>query len=422
MRRRARIMMTMTAALGLTVGVSGCGTDSGSGAKTTTLTVVATNYGDSVHKNSIGFWDRVGLAFQAAHPDIRVETKVYPADEVDAKVAALVKQGRAPDVVQTDSYAEYAAKGMLYRADELLSISAQGSFVPSLAEAGQVRRVQYGLPFTASTRLLYYNKDLFSRAGLKPPTTWQQLLVDARVLKAMGVTYPIALPLGPEEAEAETLTWLLAGGGGYTDNSGSYALTSKENVSTLKWLRSSLVAEGLTGPTLPGKFNRGAALQAFMDGKAAMVNAPLSLMRQIEDSTLSVPYGTVALPSRTGRTVPTMGTADWTIAFRSAGHREATGKFLDFLYGDKYVTQQAAEYQLLPVTTAASAAMRQDKQYSKLWNGLDALGNMELYPLSETNWSQVVASIRAEIGRSVAPGGDPEAVLSSIGKATRSTS
>lgn len=141
-----------------------------------------------------------------------------------------------------------------------------------------------------------------------------------------------------------------------------------------------LVAEGLTGPTLPGKLNRGAALQAFMDGKAAMVNAPLSLMRQIEDSTLSVPYGTVALPSRTGRTVPTMGTADWTIAFRSAGHREATGKFLDFLYGDKYVTQQAAEYQLLPVTTAASAAMRQDKQYSKLWNGLDALGNMELYP------------------------------------------
>jgi ABC-type sugar transport system, periplasmic component len=210
-RRRARIMMTMAAALGLTVGVSGCGTDSGSGAKTTTLTVVATNYGDSVHKNSIGFWDRVGLAFQAAHPDIRVETKVYPADEVDAKVAALVKQGRAPDVVQTDSYAEYAAKGMLYRADELLSISAQGSFVPSLAQAGQVRRVQYGLPFTASTRLLYYNKDLFSRAGLKPPTTWQQLLVEARVLKAMGVTYPIALPLGPEEAEAETLTWLLAG-------------------------------------------------------------------------------------------------------------------------------------------------------------------------------------------------------------------
>ncbi len=158
-----------------------------------------------------------------------------------------------------------------------------------------------------------------------------------------------------------------------------------------------------------------------MDGRLAMVNAPLA-MRQIEDSTLSVP--TAPSRSRAVRCLDraTMGTADWTIAFRSAGHRAGDGEFLDFLYGDKYVTQQAAEYQLLPVTTAASAAMREDKQYSKLWNGLDALDNMELYPLSETNWSQVVASIRTEIGRSVAPAGDPEAVLSSIGKATRSTS
>lgn len=415
-------MMTMAAALGLTVGASGCGTDSGATSGTTTLTVVATNYGDSVHKNSVGYWDRVGLAFQAAHPDIRVETKVYPADTVDAKVAELIKQGKAPDVVQTDSYAEYAAKGLLYRADELLSISVQGGFVPSLAEAGQVRRVQYGLPFTASTRLLYYNKDLFTQAGLKPPSTWQELVVDARVLKAMGVKYPIAVPLGPEEAEAETLTWLLAGGGGYTDQTGGYALTSAENVSTLEWLRSTLVADGLTGPTLPGKLGRDQALGAFMDGKAAMVNAPLSLMRQIEDSTQNVSYGTVPLPSRTGRTVPTMGTADWTIAFRQAGHREETGEFLDFLYGDKYVTQQAAEYQLLPVTTSASTAMRQDKQYRKLWNGLDALDNMDLYPLSETSWSRVAAAIRSQIGKAVAPGGDPQAVLSSIAKATRSTS
>lgn len=411
-------MMSTTAALALTVAVSGCGAETGSGSDTTTLTVVATNYGDSVHKNSIGYWDRVGLAFQAAHPDIRVETKVYPADQVAAKVAALVEQGRAPDVVQTDSYAEYAAQGRLYRADELLSIPVQGSFVQSLADAGQVRRVQYGLPFTASTRLLYYNKDLFTAAGLTPPTTWQELVVDARALKAQEVKYPIAVPLGPEEAEAETLMWLLAGGGGYTDNTGSYSLTSEENVSTLRWLRSSLVAEGLTGPTPPGELNRDDALQAFLDGKAAMVNAPLSLMRQIEDSTQNVSYGTVPLPSSTGRTVPTMGTTDWTIAFRQAGHREETGEFLDFLYSDKYVIQQAAEYQLLPVTVPASTAMRQDKQYRKLWNGLDTLDNMDLYPLSETSWSKVVSAIRDRIGRAVTPGGDPASVLSSIATAT----
>jgi ABC-type glycerol-3-phosphate transport system substrate-binding protein len=412
--RRARILLTMTAALGLTAGVSGCGAETGADAHTVTLTVVATNYGDSVHKNSLGYWDRVGLAFQTSHPGVRVVAKVYPADTVDAKVAELVKQGRAPDVVQTDSFAEYAAKGLLYSADELLSIPVQGAFVQSLAEAGKVGGTQYGLPFTASTRLLYYNKDLFRQAGLEPPTTWQELLVDARVLRAQGVKYPIALPLGPEEAEAETLGWLLAGEGGYTDSTGGYDFTSDANVSTLTWLKSRLVEAGLTGPVAPAELNRDAALEAFLDGEAGMVNAPLSLMRQIEDSSLNVPYGTVPLPSRTGKEVPTMGTADWTIAFKSAGHREQTGQFLDFLYGDKYVTEQAAEYQLLPVTAPVSSAMRADKQYRTLWNGLDALGNMDLYPLSETSWSRVSAAIRSKIGTAVAPGGDPGRVLASI--------
>jgi len=417
-RRGIRVTVSLLAALGLTAGLSGCG-GAGSGASEVTLHVVAVNYGDSVHKNSQGFWDRVDLAFHTAHPEIDVETKVYSADTIDAKVAALVKQGKAPDVVQSDGFAEYAAKDLLYSADEVLSIPTQAGFVPSLAEAGQMDGDQYGLPFTASTRLLYYNKDLFTTAGLKPPKTWDQLLVATRVLKAQGVKYPIAVPLGPEEAEAETLMWLLAGGGGYTDDTNNYAIASDTNVETMRWLKTDLVGEGLTGPVAPGKLNRAAALQAFMDGDAGMVNAPLSLMRQIEDSTLSVPYGTVPLPSRSGRDVPTMGTADWVTAFKQGGHREQIGQFLDFLYQDKYVIEQATEYQLLPVTTSASDTMRADKTYRRLWDGLDTLQNLELYPLTETNWSEVTAAIRAQIGKAVAPTGNPQTVLTTIAKTAR---
>ncbi|MPY42114.1 extracellular solute-binding protein [Streptomyces phyllanthi] len=402
------------AALALTAGLAGCGGVAESESRTTTLTVIATNYGDSRHKNSQGYWDRVALAFRTEHPGIDVDISVHSADTVEKKVAELVERGEAPDIVQTDSYAEYADQGLLHSADELLSIPVQASFVPSLTEAGEMKRVQYGMPFTVSTRLLYYNKDLFRQAGLKPPNTWKELLAAARALKARGVKYPIAVPLGPQEAEAETLMWLLSGGGGYTDSTDHYDLASPENVSTLKWLKSTLVAEGLTGPVAPGELNRNAALLAFIEGEAAMVNAPLSLMRQIDDSTLSVPYGTVPLPSRTGKEEPTMGTADWVIAFKQREHREEIGRFLDFLYGEKYVTEQAALYQLLPVTVPAADAMRADRKQKSLWNGLDTLQNLELYPVSETNWSQVAEAVRSRIGKAVAPGGDPEAVLSSL--------
>ncbi|GAA3797836.1 extracellular solute-binding protein [Streptomyces phyllanthi] len=413
-RHRARTITAAMAALALTAGLAGCGGVAESESRTTTLTVIATNYGDSRHKNSQGYWDRVALAFRTEHPGIDVDISVHSADTVEKKVAELVERGEAPDIVQTDSYAEYADQGLLHSADELLSIPVQASFVPSLTEAGEMKRVQYGMPFTVSTRLLYYNKDLFRQAGLKPPNTWKELLAAARALKARGVKYPIAVPLGPQEAEAETLMWLLSGGGGYTDSTDHYDLASPENVSTLKWLKSTLVAEGLTGPVAPGELNRNAALLAFIEGEAAMVNAPLSLMRQIDDSTLSVPYGTVPLPSRTGKEEPTMGTADWVIAFKQREHREEIGRFLDFLYGEKYVTEQAALYQLLPVTVPAADAMRADRKQKSLWNGLDTLQNLELYPVSETNWSQVAEAVRSRIGKAVAPGGDPEAVLSSL--------
>ncbi|WP_455568213.1 extracellular solute-binding protein [Streptomyces griseiscabiei] len=417
--RGARTFVAATAALGLAAALSACGGDADAESAGISLTVVATNYGDSVRKNSEGYWDRVTLAFGADHPDIDVDVRVYDPDEVDEKVAELVERGEAPDIVQTDSYSEYAARDLLYSADEVLSVPVQASFVQSLANAGEMDRAQYGLPFTASTRLLYYNKDLFARAGLQPPESWDELLAAARALKAQGVKYPIAVPLGPEEAEAETLMWLLAGKGGYTDSTNRYDLASAANVATLTWLRDNLIGEGLTGPVAPGELNRREAVAAFLTGDAAMVNGPLSLIRQIADSSDSVPYGAVPLPSRDGENTPTMGTADWVIAFRNDDHRTAIGQFLDFLYTDKYVTEQAAQYELLPVTTSAADAMRADKAHKPLWNGLDTLQNLRLYPVAETNWSEVGAAIRKRIGSAVTPEGNPREVLESIAKVAK---
>ncbi|WP_200307619.1 ABC transporter substrate-binding protein [Streptomyces adelaidensis] len=406
--------VSATAALGLTAGLSGCGGNADAESGAVTLTIVATNYGDSVHKNSEGYWDRVSLAFHTEYPTIDVNVSVYAPDEVDEKVAELVEQGHAPDIVQTDSYSEYAARDLLYRADDVLSVPVQASFIPSLADAGEMDRAQYGLPFTASDWLLYYNKDLFTQAGVEPPETWDELVLAARALKAQGVKYPIALPLGPEEAEAETLMWLLAGDGGYTDSANNYDIASAANVSTMTWLRENLVGEGLTGPVAPGELNHGAAVESFLSGDAAMVNGPLSLIRQIEDSSGSVSYGSMPLPSRDGKAAPTMGTADWVIAFKNEDRREAIGQFLDFLYADKYVIEQAAQYELLPVTTSAADVMRADKDHQALWSGLDTLQNVQLYPVAETNWSEVATTIRKQIGKAVAPGGNPETVLDSI--------
>lgn len=178
-----------------------------------TLKLVAADYGDSEANSSRKYWDAVVKAYEKKTPGVTVDVSVYSWNDVDRKVKELVAAGEAPDLAQIGTYADYASADRLYEVDDLLSIPVQAGFLPQLADAGKVRRVAYGMPFAASTRVLFYNKKLFAQAGIDgAPRSWSELASDAEALDEAGVETPYALPLGPEEAQAETMQWLLSGG------------------------------------------------------------------------------------------------------------------------------------------------------------------------------------------------------------------
>ncbi|MFJ6742996.1 ABC transporter substrate-binding protein [Streptomyces sp. NPDC091279] len=392
----------------MTVVLGGCG----GGSQDVTLKLVAADYGNSSADSSQKYWDRLVAAYEDDHPGTTVDVTVYSWNDVDRKVKEMVDAGRAPDMAQIGSYADYADANLLYKADDLLSIRTQADFASQLATAGQVKDVQYGMPFAASTRLLFYNKSLFTDAGLSAPKTWQDLATDAAALKARGVTYPYALPLGPEESQAETMQWLLSGGGGYTDSFGTYSLNSTENVATFTWLKDELVDKGLTGPVAPGKLNRAAAFTAFADGDVGMLNGHPSLMKMAEKR--GVKFGMVPMPGNGGQSRYSMGVADWMTAFKKNGHAKQVGDFLDFVYSEKNVLDFSREYDLLPVTNSASAVMSDAERDAALKPFLDELPQSELYPVGRTSWAEVAAAVKQRIGAAVAPGATPATVLKQL--------
>ncbi|MFE0254594.1 extracellular solute-binding protein [Streptomyces sp. NPDC059010] len=399
-------------ALGLTAVLGGCGLTGGSGDEVT-LKLVAADYGDSPANSSQKYWDKLVKAYESEHPGVTVDVSVYSWTDVDAEVKKMVDAGEAPDLAQIGAYADYAAKDLLYQADDLLSIPVQADIVSQLAEAGQVDGVQYGIPFASSTRLLFYNKTLFEKAGLTAPKTWKQLAADAGVLKAQGVKYPYALPLGPEEAQAETMQWLLSGGGGYTDaDLGTYSIDSTENVDTFDWLKNDLVGKGLTGPVAPGELNRADAFSAFAAGDVGMLNGHPSLMQMAEKK--GVKYGMVPMPGVEGPTKMSMGVADWMMAFKQNGHAEQVGEFLDFVYDKDNVLDFSREYDLLPVTNSASGAMAEAKEDADLKPFLEQLSASELYPVGRTSWAAVSADVKKRIGKTVSAGGSPSAILGQL--------
>ncbi|MFF3466271.1 extracellular solute-binding protein [Streptomyces sp. NPDC001984] len=402
-------MIAVVSALGMAAVLGGCGS---TGSSDITLRLVAADYGDSAAGSSQKYWDKLVEEYEAQHSGVKVEVSVYSWNDVDRKVKEMVDAGKAPDLAQIGAYADYAAAGKLYQASDLLSIPVQADFLSQLAEAGQVNHVQYGIPFAASTRVLFYNKALFAQAGITPPATWDELEADARALKDQGVEYPYALPLGSEEAQAETMQWLLSGGDGYTDTTGTYTINSTQNIQTFSWLKDDLVAKGLTGPVAPGKLNRADAFTAFANGKVGMLNGHPTLMRQAAEK--GVKFGMVPMPGRTGQAKATMGVADWMMAFKQNGHAEQIGDFLNFVYDEKNVLAFSREYGLLPVTSSASDTMAQAPRDKDLHAFLDQLTTAQLYPVGKTSWAAVSADIKKNIGQAVAPSGSPTDVLGRI--------
>ncbi|MFF5702243.1 extracellular solute-binding protein [Streptomyces sp. NPDC012794] len=412
------------AVFGLLIPLSGCGSSSGDGEDGDALRLVAAEYGNNSANSSKAFWDKVTADFTKANPDIKVEVKLMPWADIDREVSRMVDAGKAPDMALMGSYSDFAAQGKLYSAEELLSVTAEANFLQPLAEAGSVGNTLYGLPFVASSRLLFYNTKLFADAGIIPrdgstswqPKTWTDLKAAATALKAKGVRYPYALPLGPEEAHAEAMIWELGNGGGYADSSGNYSLASDQNIQTFKWLKEQLVGPGLTGPVPPSQLNRADAFAAFLRGEVGMLNGYPSLSHEARAKGITV--GTVAMPVSeylgTGETPPAVGVADWMMAFKQNGKREEIGRFLDFVYQDKNLADFAGRYHLLPSTVTASRTPagggldKNDEQF------LTALRGAQLYPVNDPAWVTVSDTIKRSIGRAVEPGGDPKAVLEDI--------
>ncbi|ALO12150.1 Putative ABC transporter substrate-binding protein [Streptomyces venezuelae] len=377
-----------------------------------TLKLVAADYGDKASNSSTAYWNDVAKRFTAANPKIKVDVQVVNWNDIDAQVKTMIQSGNVPDVLQTGGYADKVADDLLYKAEDVLSESTRANLVDSFAKAGEVDGTQYGIPFVSSARALFYNKTLFAKAGVaEAPKSWDDVRAAAEKIKAKapGVT-PYALPLGPEEAQGESLIWELGNGGGYTDAKGGYTLDSKANIEAFSWLRTNLVEPGLTYAN-PATTDRKTAFADFAAGKAAMLNGHPSLIQMSKDG--KVDYGVAPIPGRDGTLASTLGVADWMMAFKDGGHKEEVKKFLDFAYSKENMLKFDETYNLMPVTEDTLKEMTTNGKHKDLEPFFSLLPKAVFYPLGDTTWDAVSAEIKKSGGTAV---NDPAKVLGELQK------
>ncbi|KHK98603.1 ABC transporter substrate-binding protein [Microbacterium mangrovi] len=401
--RRAAAVAAVAAATA--VALAGCSGGSGSAGGATTLKVVVADYGTGPSNASAKYWQGIADAFHKQNPDITVKITSIPWTNFDQQVQTMVQNKQYPDVTEGDYFSNYAQDGLLYSASDVLS--KPDNLLDTFKAQGTYNGTQYGMPFTTSSRTLFYNKKLFQEAGIaNPPTTWDEVKADAAKIKAKGAT-GFGLPLGPEEAQAESLLWMLGNGGGY-QTGGKYTIDSAANVQTFDYL-TTLVSAGLTEPN-PGTVNRTDLWQKFAQGQVGMINGSPALIPIIRSAgkLADSDWASVPIAGKTGALSTTLGVCDNVAAFKPNGHQAEIKKFLDFTYRDKYQLQFDKEYMLLPATKTAVTALASDPIFGPF---LKALPQSVQYP-SDTAWANTKTKIQQTIGTAVTE--DPKTVLGQL--------
>jgi multiple sugar transport system substrate-binding protein len=407
----------LAGAAGLTATTAACGGgDSGNGQ--VVLKLVATEYGEASGSGTTErYWNEVVNEFREQFPEILVDVSVVRYQDANAEVARLVRKGTPPDIAQISTFADFAADGQLYSASDLLTLPVLADFIPAIALAGEYDRTPYGMPFASIITRFFYNKGLFRQAGLDeddPPRDWDDLLDAALALRASGVTTPFALPLADDNAHVEAATWMLSGGGGLTDNTGSYTIDAPANVTTFEWLRDELVSQGLCGPEDPERSHREDAYAGFAAGEVGMLVGDSLLIRQAEFG--DVEFATAQMPGNGGPTPTALGQASWVMGFNEHGHEEEIAAFLNFVYTTTTVASFPERYDLLPVTTPAVNALSDsgNPERERLEPFLGELAAATFYPVGKASWAEVSHRIGQRIGETTSPDADVVAILGEL--------
>ena len=136
------------------------------------------------------FWAGVLNACGKAN-GVTIEREAVPGDTLIQKVLQQSSSKTLPDVLMLDNpdLQQIAETGALATLGQF-GLSADG-YIQGVVDASTYQGKLYGLQPITNTIGLFYNKDILDKAGVKPPTTWDELKAAAKQLTS-GKQYGIA--------------------------------------------------------------------------------------------------------------------------------------------------------------------------------------------------------------------------------------
>ena len=228
MRRLAAVMVVLL--LALTAGACGGSDESKSTSAGASGDITFwTGFTD----RELGVMKDVVADFEKTHPNIHVKVVGGISDD---KIVAAIRGGNAPDVAHSFDAGAYAGAycgngAWIDLADYMKRDGvSEDIFPPVTQKYSTFEGTRCALPMLADTYGLYYNKDMFAKAGISsPPKTVSELMDDAKKLTVRNPDGSLeVVGLDPFNGFYENVSahWAPQWGVDWTDESGKSILST----------------------------------------------------------------------------------------------------------------------------------------------------------------------------------------------------
>jgi multiple sugar transport system substrate-binding protein len=279
------------------------------------------------------YFEEAAKAFEAANPDTKIQIEVVPWDELQQKLTTDISAGANADlsIIGTRWLLDFVSQGIVTPLDSYVTPEFKGRFIETFLSPSVMDGKVYGLPIAASARAMYYNKDVFSKAGIsEAPKTWDEMKAAAEKIKASGGG---VFPFGMQGKEIETDVYFyysMWSYGGEIVKDGKSGLDSQAAMDAAK-LYKGFIDAGLTQPGVTS-YSREDVQNLFKQGKVATVITAPFLSNQIKAEAPKLNYGVAPIPAGPGGDRGTYGVTDSIVLFENSKVKDEAWKFLDFLF------------------------------------------------------------------------------------------
>jgi multiple sugar transport system substrate-binding protein len=336
---------------------------------------------------------------------ITVDLEVVPWSDMTNNTLAAAVSGQGPDVVNigNTNATTFQSTGAFEPFDKkaLDEIGGKSKFVESaFATAGPAGKDVTSLPLYGQVYGLFYNKKLFSDAGLTPPKTWEDLISDAKTLtKPSEGQWGMVMPAGTVNVSMHmSFIFTEQHGASPFDKAGNPKFTSAAMVAGVKQYIDLMSTDKVLNPSDAQYADGTQASADFANGKVGMYFAQTANGNVLQQDGMSPDkYGVVPIPTISGGDNVGSFVAGTNISiFKSTKHLDASLQFVKFMTSKTEQEILNKKYTSLPVVKGVPAsAFASTPAVLKTWGDILA-NNSKPLPLVPT-----VAAFQTNVGGAV---------------------